>query len=954
MAGPADEIIVRLTADAAGLTAGLQSGADAVEEAAAQMAAAGQAATEGMTAGTAEASGAWDALAANVAASTDAAKASIAAMADSARAQLGLMDEAAQASAAAYAELIAAQNAQTVRMTAQDASAGSGAVGGLSGAAVAQDAQMQAAIAREEASLRLKSAMSGEIGTAEGAAAAEVQLDAAYEAGAISADEYAAAIARLNIAQEENAASSEGDSAAHTFRFHGLYGTISEGLNALMTPTGAAIASIGALGGVMAYGAEKTADLNDALVNTGSYAGVTAADVETLATQVAGSSMSVGTASDALRALALSGHITGADLMAAGQAAADMASLTGESMTKAVAAIEKLGQDPLKASVALTDQMHYLSAAEYEQIAKLEAEGNASGAATAAIDAIRDAEARRVAAMNQEEPKVLHWLQEEVRGWENLGHAMISAAPDGEMVKRNKLATELNALYHQDPGGFTRNAAGVVSFSNANHYFTDNIMGRWSAAHAEHLVREWNALNAKMTEEHDKIARAATVTTGENAAQALAPLIHGFDKAADRAEAAKKVTAELMAEVRAGLPLPEGVEQIGRAFSGPGFDYLVNKTAGEMPHAAHIPSVHLQAAKHAKDLYDSIWNAGPPVSDAGGAHKLAVEQAQQAAQVSSITLASDASHKEALLHMQDAHISAMASMGTMGASAAIAQEQSIADQIYQIKLAELEKEKALEATKPVEVARINSEIVRLGDAHAATMQSLSDKAAAQQIKDAQGVVSPVLSTFSQVTAGFVEGTLTRQQAELRMGDALVAHEINWGIQKLVNFITIDNAKTIAKAEGEAKRLALTVASEAESAAIHVAHAVAYITTEAAKAAAAAFTAVAGIYIVGPVLAIAASVAAGAEVLSLVGNVASAAGGWERVPFDNAPALLHKDEMVLPADLAEGVRNMTGGGGNQYHYHIHANDAAGFEGMLRRNPQALVRALGHAHRLGATA
>lgn len=941
MAGPADEIIVRLTADASGVAAGTQAAADSVASMQEQIDSANAAASESAGAGASAFADAWGTAAASVDASMDALVANVTAATEAAKAEI--------------AEMVAA--------------AGGGSAGLAASEAIAADAAAfnSAAIARAAASGNLSAAMAGGITSAEQLATAEAALDQAMATGAVTASEFAAIQVELGAAEDAltaqvdaNTASVEANTAAHEenaaasrgsggFRFHGLYGTISEGLHALMSPAGAAIAAIASLGGVMAYGAEKTADLNAALANTGNYAGVTAADVETMATQVAGSSMSVGTASDALRALATSGHITGADLMAAGQAAADMASLTDESMTKAVTAIEKLGQDPLKASVALTDQMHYLSAAEYEQIAKLEAEGNASGAATAAIDAIRDAEARRVAAMNQEEPKVLHWLQEEVRGWENLGHAMISASPDGEMAKRNKLATELNALSQQDPGGFTRNAAGEVSFSNANHYFTDNIMGRWSSAHAAHVVAEWNALNAKITAEHNKTAQAATVTTGENAAQALAPLIHGFDKVADRAEAAKKVTAELMDEVRAGIPLPAGVEQIGRTFSGAGFDYLVDKTAGEMPHA-RAGAVH---ATHMLATHPEM-TSWVPQSITNEMMSIQQKQVDEALSVTKTTEQSHAAHHVAMLETQRQHVQAMASMGTISGGDAIAREQSIADRIYQIKLAELEKEKALAATKPEETARINSEIVRLQDAHTATMVSLSDKTSAQQIKTAEAVVQPITQTFSQITAGYVEGTLTRQQAELRLGDALVAETINTGVQMLMHHIAIEEAKTLATASGTAERLALHVWAEAQAAAIHALHAVEWIVTEAAKAAASAFTALAGIPVIGPALAVAASVAAGAEVLSLVGKVASAEGGWDRVPYDGAPAILHKDEMVLPAELAEGVRTMSGGGGNTYHYHIHANDAAGFEGMLRRNPQALVRALGNAHRLGATA
>jgi hypothetical protein len=232
------------------------------------------------------------------------------------------------------------------------------------------------------------------------------------------------------------------------------------------------------------------------------------------------------------------------------------------------------------------------------------------------------------------------------------------------------------------------------------------------------------------------------------------------------------------------------------------------------------------------------------------------------------------------------------------------------------------------------------------------MIGLSDKASAQQIKSAEAVVQPVMQTFSQITAGFVEGTLTRQQAELRLGDALVAETINTGMQMLMHHIAIDNAKTLATAEGEAKRLALHVWGEAEALAIQAATAVKWILTEAAKAAAGAFSAMAGIPIVGPALAVAAGAATFVAVEALVSHVASAQGGFERVPYDNMPAVLHKDEQVLPAQYAEGLRNLVaGGGGVTNHFHIQAWDGRSMGDFVRRNPAMLTQWAQHAHRTG---
>ena len=88
-------------------------------------------------------------------------------------------------------------------------------------------------------------------------------------------------------------------------------------------------------------------------------------------------------------------------------------------------------------------------------------------------------------------------------------------------------------------------------------------------------------------------------------------------------------------------------------------------------------------------------------------------------------------------------------------------------------------------------------------------------------------------------------------------------------------------------------------------------------------------------------------------MGFAGKVASAAGGWDRVPSDNAPALLHKDEMVLPAELAEGVRNMSGSGGVTNHFHINAWDGRSMGDFIRRNPSMLMQWAQHAGRTGHT-
>jgi hypothetical protein len=76
-----------------------------------------------------------------------------------------------------------------------------------------------------------------------------------------------------------------------------------------------------------------------------------------------------------------------------------------------------------------------------------------------------------------------------------------------------------------------------------------------------------------------------------------------------------------------------------------------------------------------------------------------------------------------------------------------------------------------------------------------------------------------------------------------------------------------------------------------------------------------------------------------------------------VPQDQL-ALVHKNEMVLPAPLAERVREMTAGTrGGDIHIHTGGNsfsatDAAGMDRLMRQHEKAIVRTIARLHRNGS--
>jgi len=81
-------------------------------------------------------------------------------------------------------------------------------------------------------------------------------------------------------------------------------------------------------------------------------------------------------------------------------------------------------------------------------------------------------------------------------------------------------------------------------------------------------------------------------------------------------------------------------------------------------------------------------------------------------------------------------------------------------------------------------------------------------------------------------------------------------------------------------------------------------------------------------------------------------IPSAAGGWALPSFSGAtPALLHAREMVLPANLSQGLQDMIGAGGRagDTHLHIHAIDSRSGAQFVMSQAHNIARALARAQR-----
>jgi hypothetical protein len=125
-----------------------------------------------------------------------------------------------------------------------------------------------------------------------------------------------------------------------------------------------------------------------------------------------------------------------------------------------------------------------------------------------------------------------------------------------------------------------------------------------------------------------------------------------------------------------------------------------------------------------------------------------------------------------------------------------------------------------------------------------------------------------------------------------------------------------------------------------------------IVTDSAQAFAGIFAFLAPI--MGP--AAAGPAAAGeATVMAAAGGIASAAGGWV-VPSDQL-AMVHQNEMILPANISQGLRSMIstnggGGAGSPVVINVSAIDSHDVKRFFHSNGSLLVAALNKAMRNGS--
>jgi len=215
----------------------------------------------------------------------------------------------------------------------------------------------------------------------------------------------------------------------------------------------------------------------------------------------------------------------------------------------------------------------------------------------------------------------------------------------------------------------------------------------------------------------------------------------------------------------------------------------------------------------------------------------------------------------------------------------------------------------------------------------------------------QSLMQPIQRAFDTSITGMILGTTSLQKAVAHIGQSILAEFVNLGVKMATNWIASELAMTTATEAGAAARTAAEGEGVAAGLAVKAANAIKSIVTDSAQAFSGIFAFLAPI--MGP--AAAGPAAAGeATVMAAASGIASAAGGW-MVPSDQL-AMVHQNEMILPANISQGLQNMIsangGGGAGAVVVNVSAIDSQDVKRFFQSNGSLLVNAVNKAMRNGS--
>ena len=310
------------------------------------------------------------------------------------------------------------------------------------------------------------------------------------------------------------------------------------------------------------------------------------------------------------------------------------------------------------------------------------------------------------------------------------------------------------------------------------------------------------------------------------------------------------------------------------------------------------------------------------------------------------------------LGMEQDKTNFLKSMGSISDEEAINRTKATNEKMYQLNRQELEREINLSDQGAAAKEKAISKLAEFDKQHARDMAKYEQEAALETNKYWKDMYQSISSSMQTSIKGMLSGTMTFAKAMKQLTMSILESFVDMGMKMASNWVEHQLFCQGVTKETNAANTASTVAANTTSASSTAASGMAQITTNAGVAASGAASSQASIPYIGPILAAVAAAAMLAMVLGFKGNVKSAAGGYDIPAGVNPVTQLHAQEMVLPAHIANPLRNALAGGGGRGGNVTHVHnwqfmDSKGLKSFVNGNASVFAGAVEkHARNFGS--
>jgi murein DD-endopeptidase MepM/ murein hydrolase activator NlpD len=457
--------------------------------------------------------------------------------------------------------------------------------------------------------------------------------------------------------------------------------------------------------------------------------------------------------------------------------------------------------------------------------------------------------------------------------------------------------------------------------------------------------RTVNQLDQQLAKE----AHEATLAT------ARAELDAAEQSGADRIAIARRIVAEEERVHGAGSPQAIAAARAAaaeeRKVGEESIALRLRQIQGQIDAEDDLSERRVELARRAEEIIIGFYGAESEEAQRAANRRAEIERRLQTAIADDARRSIEAKTTARLDDLDEAekHIRDLREMGLISAAQERADLLALENAKFEIRVAALREILALGNIEEAERRELLRRLEQLERDHYARVGEIENEATKDVSTKVDGFLQPLMSTWEAGLAKMLQGQLSFSQAVQGIWGSLRQAVAQVIAKMLIDYLAMLAKKLLMTVAMKIKELLVHQATAKASTAASVAQATTEVGAKGASAAAGAASSAASIPGIGWIIAIPAALAVLGAVLAMKSNIGSAAGGWDIGNF--APvAQLHANEMVLPAHLADRVRNMTepdqgdGGAVGSIAVTIQALDGASVERVLRDNDREFGRVI----------